>query len=36
MTERKYGNVRGHLQVRILGAIFLAVSLGIIYDVISN
>jgi hypothetical protein len=36
MTERKYGNAWGHLQIRILGAIFLAVSLGIIYDIISN
>jgi len=36
MTERKYGNTWGHLQIRILGAIFLAVSLGIIYDLISN
>jgi hypothetical protein len=36
MTEQKYGNTWGHLQIRILGAIFLAVSLGIIYDIISN
>jgi hypothetical protein len=36
MTERKYGNARGHLQVRALGAIFLAASLLTIYDMISN
>jgi len=36
MTERKYGNAWGHLQVRALGAIFLAVSVWIMYDIISN
>ena len=36
MTQRKYDNSWGRLQVRLLGAIFLTVSLGIIYDVVSN
>jgi hypothetical protein len=36
MTERQYGNTWGHLQIRLLGAIFLAVSLWVIYDLVSN
>jgi hypothetical protein len=29
MTEQKYGNTWGHLQIRILGAIFLAAAWGL-------
>ena len=36
MTERKYGNKWGFLQIRILGGIFLVAGLGIIYHAFSN
>jgi hypothetical protein len=36
MTERKYGDTWGRLQIRTLGGMFLAIPLWIIYDIISN
>ncbi len=36
MSEQRYGNTWGHVQVRALGAIFMAVIAWVIYDVLSN